>query len=107
MIDAFAELYEIKDGDMVVVDVDGYGFVKLQCYTPSYDFKALGTYTDSNNVFKGFWDEWLNLNLFLIARKMQLDDIVGEEVFNILPKGIQLEIIGRKDDFAKQSGINL
>ncbi len=34
--DAFAELYEIEDEDMLVVDVGRYGFIKLQCYIPSY-----------------------------------------------------------------------
>ena len=86
VIDAFAELYEMEDEDMLVVDSGRYGFVKLQCYTPSYGFEELDTYTDSHNLFEGLWDEWLNLNLFLIAMEMQLDDIVGEEVFNILPK---------------------
>ena len=105
MIDAFAELYEIEDEDILLVDAGRYGFVKLQCYTPSYGFEELDTYTDSNSLFEGLWDEWLNLNLFLIAREMQIDDIVGEEVFNILSKEKQSELTGRKDDFAKKAGI--
>jgi hypothetical protein len=105
VIDAFAELYEIEDEDILLVDAGRYGFVKLQCYTPSYGFEELDTYTDSNSLFEGLWDEWLNLNLFLIAREMQIDDIVGEEVFNILSKEKQSELTGRKDDFAKKAGI--
>lgn len=107
VIDAFAELYEMEDEDMLVVDAGRYGFVKLQCYTPSYGFEELDTYTDSHSLFEGLWDEWLSLNLFLIAMKMQLDDIVGEEVFNILPKEKQSELIGRKADFAQKAGISL
>lgn len=94
MIDAFAELYEIENEDILVVDVGRYGFVKMQCYVPSYGFEEL-------------WDEWLNRNLFLIAMEMQLDDIVGEEVFNTLPKEKQSELIGRKADFAQKVGISL
>jgi len=86
VIDAFAELYEMENEDMLVVDAGRYGFVKLQCYTPSYGFEELDTYTDSHSLFEGLWDEWFNLNLFLIAMEMQLDDIVGEEVFSTLPK---------------------
>lgn len=89
-----------------MVDVGKYGLVKLQCYIPSYGFEEFDTYTDSNSLFEGLWDEWLNLNLFLIASQMQLDDIVGEEVFNTLPKEKQSELIGRKDDFAKKGGYN-
>ena len=33
VIDAFAELYEIEDEDILLVDAGRYGFVKLQCYT--------------------------------------------------------------------------
>ena len=105
VIDAFAELYEMENEDMLVVDAVRYGFVKLQCYTPSYGFEEFDTYTDSHSIFEGIWDEWLNLNLFLIAIEMQLNDIVGEEVFNILSKEKQLELIGEKADFEKKAGI--
>ncbi len=107
VIDAFAELYKMEDEDMLVVDAGRYGFVKLQCYTPSYGFEEIDTYTDSRSLFEGLWDEWLSLNLFLIAMEMQLDNIVGEEVFNILPKEKQSELIGRKADFAQKAGISL
>lgn len=106
VIDAFAELYEIEDEDILLIDVGRYGFVKLQCYTPSYGFEELDTYTDSNSLFEGLWDEWFNLNVFLLAKEMQLDNILYEELFNNLPKEKQLELIGRKADFAKQAGIN-
>ena len=106
MIDAFAKLYEVEDENILVVDAGRYGFVKLQCYTPSYGFEVLDTYTDSNSLFEGLWDEWLSLNVFLLAKEMQLDDILYEEVFNILPKEKQSELIRRKDDFAKKGGYN-
>ena len=105
VIDAFAELYEIEDEDMLVVDVGRYGFVKLQCYTPSYGFEELDTYTDSNSLFEGLWGEWLNLNVFLLAREMRLDEVLYEEIFDHLTKEKQSELIGRKADFAKKAGI--
>ena len=106
VIDAFAELYEIEDEDILVVDAGRYGFVKLQCYTPSYGFETLDTYTDSNSLFEGLWNEWLNLNVFLLAREMQLDDVLYEEIFDNLPKEKQTKLISRKDDFAKKADIN-
>ncbi len=78
---AYAELYEMEDEDMLVVDAGRYGFVKLQCYTLSYGSEELDTYTDSHSLLEGLWDEWLNLDLFLIAMEMQLDDIVGSAVY--------------------------
>lgn len=59
VIGAFAELYEMEDEDILVVDVGRYGFVKLQCYTSSYGFEELDTYTDSHSLFEGLWEEWL------------------------------------------------
>ena len=102
---AFAELYEIEDEDILLIDAGRYGFVKLQCYTPSYGFEELDTYTDSNSLFEGLWDEWFNLNVFLLARQMQLDDVLYEEIFDNLPKEKQSELIRRKADFAKKTGI--
>lgn len=104
VIGAFAELYEMEDEDILVVDVGRYGFVKLQCYTPSYGFEELDTYTDSHSLFEGLWEEWLSLNVFLLAREMQLDDILYEDLFNNLPKEKQSELTGRKGYFAKKSG---
>lgn len=89
VIDAFAELYEIEDEDILIVDVGRYGFVKLQCYTQSYGFEELDTYTDSHSLFEGLWDEWFNLNLFLIASEMQLEDVLYEDIFSVLPKAKQ------------------
>ncbi len=107
MIDAFAELYEIENEDILLIDAGRYGFVKLQCYTPSYGFEELDTYTDSNSLFEGLWEEWLNLNVFLLASEMQLADVLYDDLFNNLPKEKQSELIGRKADFAQKAGISL
>ena len=96
-----------EDEDILVVDVGRYGFVKLQCYTPSYGFEELDTYTVSQSLFEGLWEEWLSLNVFLLAREMQLDDILYEDLFNNLPKEKQSELTGRKGYFAKKAGIIL
>lgn len=102
VIDAFAELYEIEDEDILLVDAGRYGFVKLQCYTQSYGFEELDTYTDSHSLFEGLWEEWFSLNVFMLAREMQLADVLYEDLFNNLPKEKQSELIGRKDYFAKR-----
>lgn len=107
VIDAFAELYEIEDEDILLVDAGRYGFVKLQCYTQSYGFEELDTYTNSHSLFEGLWEEWFSLNVFMLAREMQLADVLYEDLFNNLPKEKQSELIGRKDYFAKKAGITL
>ena len=107
VIDVFEELYEIEDEDILLVDVGRYGFVKLQCYTASHGFEELDPYTDSNSLFEGLWEEWLSLNVFLLAREMQLADVLYDDLFNNLPKEKQSELTGRKDYFAKKAGITL
>ena len=107
VIDVFEELYEIEDEDILLVDVGRYGFVKLQCYTASHGFEELDIYTDSNSLFEGLWEEWLSLNVFLLAREMQLADVLYDDLFNNLPKEKQSELTGRKDYFAKKAGITL
>ncbi len=49
----------------------------------------------------------MNATLYLIAKEMQLDDILYEEVFNSLSKEKESELIGRKTDFAKTAEICL
>ena len=93
VIDAFAELYEMEDEDILIIDAGRYGFEELD------------TYTDSHSLFEGLWEEWLSLNVFIIASEMRLEDVLYEDLFNILPKEKQLELIGRKDDFAKKAGV--
>ena len=85
------------------------GMVLLNCSVIHHHMalKSLDIYIDSNGLFEGIWDEWFNLNVFLFAREMQLDDVLYEEIFTSLPKEKQSELIGRKADFAKRAGITL
>lgn len=101
MIDVFEELYEIEDEDILLVDVGRYGFVKLQCYTASHGFEELDTYTDSNSLFEGLWEEWLSLNVFLLAREMQLADVLYDDLFNNLPKENSQSLPGEKTTLQK------
>ncbi len=50
---------------------------------------------------------YIELTLFMLAREMQLADVLYEDLFNNLPKEKQSELIGRKDYFAKKAGITL
>ena len=103
--DAFAELYEMAD--IVVVDVGRYGFVMLIYYTPPHGFEEDATFTDSRALFDALWQEWFDTTLYLTAKKMQLDNIIYEEVFNCLSKEKQSSIIAKKADFARKAGITL
>ena len=103
--DAFAELYEMEK--IVVLDAGRYGFVELKYYKPPHGFEEDATFTDGRALFDALWQEWFNTTLYLTAKKMQLDNIIYEEVFNCLSKEKQSSIIAKKADFARKAGITL
>ena len=101
--DAFAELYEIEN--ILVVDAGRYGFVKLQYYRPPQGFEDAITFTDSRSMFENLWEEWLDTQLFLLAKETPMEGMVYNEIFRCLPKEKQEELMNRKAVFAKTAGI--
>lgn len=101
--DAFAELYEIEN--ILVVDVGRYGFVKLQYYRPPQGFEDAITFTDSWSMFENLWEEWLDTQLFLLAKGTLMAGMGYNEIFRCLPKEKQEELMNRKAGFAKTAGI--
>ena len=100
--DAFAEL---EDVDIVVVDVGRYGFVKLQYYTPPTGFENDFTFTDSREMFEDLWEEWLHTQIIVLAREMGVGDIDYDNFFKQLPEKKQNELMGRKQHFVEEAGI--
>ena len=100
--DAFAEL---EDVDVVVVDVGRYGFVKLQYYTPPTGFENDFTFTDSMKLFDDLWEEWLHMQLVMLAKEMKIDDVDYDDIFKHLSEEKQNELGNRKQYFSKLAGI--
>lgn len=103
--DAFAELYDMAD--IVVADVERYGFVVLKYYKPPHGFEDAITFTDSVALFEGLWEEWLNTKLYLLAKGTPMLEKGYKGIFESLPKEKQSELIVRKANFAKVAGIYL
>ena len=101
--DAFAELYEIEN--ILVVDAGRYGFVKLQYYRPPEGFEDAITFTDSRSMFENLWEEWLDTQLFLLAKGTPMAGMGYNEIFRCLQKEKQEELMNRKAGFAKTAGI--
>ena len=101
--DAFAELYEIEN--ILVVDAGRYGFVKLQYYRPPQGFEDAITFTDSRSMFENLWEEWLDTQLFLLAKGTPMAGMGYHEIFWCLPKEKQEKLMNRKAGFAKTAGI--
>lgn len=98
-----AELYEIEN--ILVVDAGRYGFVKLQYYRPPEGFEDAITFTDSRSMFENLWEEWLDTQLFLLAKGTPMAGMGYNEIFRCLPKEKQEELMNRKAGFAKTAGI--
>ena len=101
--DAFAELYEIEN--IFVVDAGRYGFVKLQYYRPPEGFEDAITFTDSRSMFENLWEEWLDTQLFLLAKGTPMAGMGYNEIFRCLQKEKQEELMNRKAGFAKTAEI--
>ena len=89
-----------------MVDVGRYGFVMLKYYMLPHGFEEDATFTDSKALFEGLWQEWLDMELYLIAKGTPLMEKGYKGVFESLSNEKQSEIIGRKADFAKKADIS-
>ena len=98
-----AELYEIEN--ILVVNAGRYGFVKLQYYRPPQGFEDAITITDSRSMFENLWEEWLDTQLFLLAKGTPMAGMGYSEIFECLPKEKQKELIDKKAEFVRVAGI--
>ena len=98
-----AEPYEMEN--IFAVDAGRYGFVKLQYYRPPQGFEDAITFTDSRSMFENLWEEWLDTQLFLLAKGIPMAGMGYNEIFRCLPKEKQEELMNRKAGFAKTAGI--
>ena len=87
------------------MDAGRYGFVKLQYYRPPQGFEDATTFTDSRSMFENLWKEWLDMQLFLIAKGTLMAGIGYNKIFRYLPKEKQEELMNKKARFAKTAGI--
>lgn len=103
--DAFAELYEIEN--ILVMDADRYGFVKLQYYSKQRGFENVFTFVDSKSLFDDLWQEWFDTKLILRAKETPMQEMDYEEIFNCLSEQEKNELLDRKKEFAKAAEIEL
>ncbi|MDE6619339.1 MAG: hypothetical protein K2K74_02390 [Lachnospiraceae bacterium] len=97
VVSAFAELYELTD--VIVVDAGKYGFVKLQYYREPQGFEVISTFTDSGKLFDALWQDWLEEQILSSVLGTSLEELEYEEIFALLPKEKQEELIDKKTYF--------
>lgn len=98
--DAFSELYELTD--TIVVDAGRYGFVKLQYYREPHGFEVVSTYTDSKRLFDTLWQDWFEEQILRTALGTPLAELDYEEIFALLPKEKQDELMCKKTYFEEK-----
>lgn len=105
VIDAYAELYEETDDDIVVLDGGKYGFIKLQHYNYPDGFNTSMTFTDGMALFDDCWEDWLNMKLFHIAKGTPLEELDYEDIFLRIPEETRQTLMEKRAYFAEKAGI--
>ena len=103
--DAFAELFDNED--LIVLNAERYGFVKLQYFKFPFGFDTIGSFYDSKSLFDELWEEWLHTQLIILAKEMGISNIVYDDVFQRLTEEKQRELMGWKQHFAEIAGIEM
>ncbi len=97
---AFAELY--RHEDLLVLDAGKYGFIKLQYYKVPFGFEDAIIFTDSKELFKDLWKEWLYTQLLDWAKNTPIMELDYKEIFKCMPPQKQKELIKKKSYLKKK-----
>lgn len=103
--DAFAELYELTD--VVVVDAGKYGFVKLQYYREPHGFEVITTFRDSRKLFEALWQDWFEEQILTMVLGTPMEEMEYEEIFALLPREKQDELMDKKVYFERKASAKL
>ena len=101
--DAFAELYELAD--VVVVDADRFGFVRLQWLNAYLEFDSAVVYSDSGELFEELWRIWYEYQVLTPVLGTEIAELDYDDIFKCLPKEKQEEIMDKRLYFAEKAGI--
>ena len=107
VIDAFAELYETTNDDIVVLDGGRYGFIKLQYYKFPNGFNTSMTFTYSVSLFDDLWEDWLNMQLFELVKGTPLIELDYEDIFKCMPEEKQETLMEKRGYFAEKAGLSI
>lgn len=100
---AFTELYELTD--IIVIDADRYGFVKLQFYKFPNGFDSMVIYTDSKEMFDDLWQDWFDNQVLMPVQGTPLEELDYDDIFKYLPNKKQKELMDRRSYFAEMTGV--
>ena len=97
----------IKDIEISVVDAGRYGFVKLTYYKFPYGFDDAISFTDSLELFRDLWDEWIEAQLLKITKNTPMAEMDYEEMFKCLSKDMQDKLMAKREYFAEKAELQI
>lgn len=101
--DAYAK--ELEEDDIVLLNVERYGFVMLQFCQQPMGIDSATTFTDSREMFDFLWEEWLIAHLIRLAEELHMEDVDEDTIFAHLSKEKQEELLCKRYYFAEKAGI--
>lgn len=101
--DAFAELFDNED--LIVLNAERYGFVKLQYFKFPFGFDTIDSFYDSKSLFDELWEEWLHTQLINLTADTPMADMDYEDILKCLPEDTRKELLEMKIRFAEKTGI--
>lgn len=84
--------------DSVVINTGKYGFVFLK-YFHCKGFQYIENYTNSADLFRALWHEWLKEKLIELCIDMPLINLNYKKMYNKLSLEIQNELLRTKKHF--------
>ncbi|MDE5873184.1 MAG: hypothetical protein K2H07_04655 [Lachnospiraceae bacterium] len=101
--DAFVEL--LDNEDLIILDAERYGFVKLQYFRFPFGFDTVDSFYDSKSLFDTLWDEWLHTQLIILSMNTPMADMDYADILKCLPQEKRKELLDSRLYFAKKTGI--
>lgn len=100
--EAFKEAF--ADEDLVGLDAERFGFVKLQYYKPPWGFDSVTTFLDAGTLFDDLWEEWMNSQLLDYARETPMAELDYDDIFRCMPKEMRDSYVLKKQEFMEAAG---
>lgn len=98
---------KLEEKDIIVVDAGRFGFVKLVYYNPQVGFFDMKNFTNSEDLFEDLWQEWMFPHLFAFAKTISIEEARPNDIWNLLPRKMQLTLIEKHLEFARKCDFSL
>ena len=103
VVDAFAEIFDFED--LVIVNAENYGFVKLQYFKFPFGFYTATAFFKSQSMFYDLWKELLETQLINLSVGTPMEEMDYGDILKCMSKEKQKEFFDKRVYFAEKTGI--